>query len=229
MSNRLTTEMHARRRALGYSLRDVEDKTRALSERQPEIYGYLNRSTGSRIEERGDSLLLQQPAAVLRAMIVVLYGSVEQFNQELGVDLHLSPATPVPERSIPLWQEGDAAFGTHKLTDLEEGRDAVPAEDKASLFAMRVGSMKMSPKLFPGQIVRFCVRQPEAGNMVAVVRNGKLELAFLLHNGMLTNIHDEPFALRERSPATYIVGVATEPLMHLPPDQLLQAEVQATA
>lgn len=166
------------RLGLQLSMRDVEDLTAIMARERPDLYDSVVRNTVSKLERHGSVILNVTGHRVLRALIVLLFQSVEAFVAVTGVDLHLSSAQHSSSRLVPLWDEGQVV-DANLLTQASAASKTVACPVVTSSYAVRVTTHEHAPLLVPDQLVY--VRPSvtaEIGDLIVVQRPDRLALAY---------------------------------------------------
>ncbi|ABW35110.1 hypothetical protein Dgeo_3069 (plasmid) [Deinococcus geothermalis DSM 11300] len=184
------------RLGLQLSMRDVEARTAALHEENPDLYDTANRNTISQIELLGLPRLAKVEHRALRALIHVIFGSLEAFVQLTGVDPHLSGVEEAGHRSVPIWTEGESVIPHLMLQDV--GAPRVPNPVITARYAVKVMTEELIPVAYPGQVAFVQpsnVHQP--GRLTLLHRYGRLALAYALAGDRFATLHGaQAFRLR---------------------------------
>lgn len=171
-------------------MRDIEDQTTTMSREHPDLYDSVIRNTVSKLERHGAATMAVTGHRSLRALIVLLFQSVEAFVAVTGIDPHLSGAGTSASRRVPVWNEG-RAVDAGSLTQLSAAEETVVCPVVTSSYAVRVTSDQHMPLIFPDQLVY--VRPsvtPEIGALMVVQRLGRLALAYATADGRWITTQD---------------------------------------
>lgn len=208
-----------RRRGLQYSMRDVEARTCALALEYPDLYAGVNRNMVSQLEAQGNPRLQVMDHRSQRAIMTVIFGSVEAFVEATGTDLHLSGAGRGAQRPlIPVFNEADLVT-PHEMLDYESTSRVVSPVIGAR-YAVRVATDKHMPMLYPGQLV---YAQPSAaqaiGTLCVLHHHGRIALGYALGNDRFATPNGPVVSLKNSGHAIgHVIGM--EPGI---PPQLLAA------
>lgn len=168
------------RAGLQLSMRDVEGRTAQMKAEAPELYEIVGRNVLSEVELLGEARLRKLDHRGARALLNLLFGSVEAFAAQTGVDLHLSAAgTELPV--VPVVDEGAVAT-PHLMLQQAPGEVGAPVVGAA--YAVRVGTEELIPLAYPGQLVYMRASdREEPGRLSLLHRHGRLQLAVALGGG----------------------------------------------
>lgn len=198
------TAIKSARMGLQLSLRDLEARTKALQEQNPELYDFISRNTVYLVENQKRSVDALEPRAA-RAMLTVLFGSVEAFALQTGIDLHLSPAANTA-RTVPLLHEQDYVV-VHQI-GTDPNAPTIETHDPLAVLAVAIHSTNMVPVLYPGQHAFFRPTDTaEIGELTLLHLAGRLTIAYALPGGEFADTANEKTFTLGRNDS--IVGVAT--------------------
>ncbi|WP_027894510.1 hypothetical protein [Calidithermus chliarophilus] len=163
--------------------RKLEESSRKLAENNP-LYEAVTRNWFWSMEKDPDYFLRRTiSAGKLRTIIHLLWdGDAARFRRDTGLELPLlspadglgDPITPAAE--VPLYLEGERP----RATVARRATPDLPGAD----FMFQVRTERYAPLLWPGQNVGCRLEEsPVPGELVVLLRERGLELAFYLGNG----------------------------------------------
>ncbi|PIG96899.1 hypothetical protein AMD26_015335 [Deinococcus sp. UR1] len=202
-------------------MRDIEALTSKLAQSNPDLYASVNRNMVSQLEMQGAARLQVMDHRSQRAIMTVIFGSVEAFVEATGTDLHLSSAKAARQRvTVPVFGEGDRVVPHEMLNDEQRARVTTPVI--GARYAVRVMSDTHMPMLHPGQLVYV---QPSGtqtvGSLCVLHHQGRISLGFALGNNQFATPQRPVFTLHAPS---YVIGRVTGMEPAIPPQLLTDSQ-----